>query len=162
VDKSSQYSHLIPCRDTDSDQTLVAHMRREVFRHHLLLEVFISDRDIKFIADYWHAMFQSSNTICASTRAHPQTDGQTERVKRTIGHLLRAYTDHHLHDWIRHIDLTEVAYNTTYISTRHTDLTMGSTQWFLIPPPLRSSHLCSPPEVGVVNRNVLLFVTIAL
>jgi hypothetical protein len=52
----------------------------------------ISDRDAKFVSEFWKALFQKSNTkILTSTAYHPQTDGQSERSNQTIEIALRYY-----------------------------------------------------------------------
>jgi len=46
-----------------------------------------------------------------STAFHPQTDGQTERVKQTIESYLRAFVGQEQDDWVRLLPMAEFAYN---------------------------------------------------
>ena len=46
-----------------------------------------------------------------STAYHPQTDGQTERMNRTLEEMLRAYTTYHQNKWDEHLSAAEFAYN---------------------------------------------------
>jgi hypothetical protein len=47
-----------------------------------------------------------------STAYHPQTDGQTERMNRTLEEMLRSYVDDKGSDWDQHLAMAELAYNT--------------------------------------------------
>ena len=50
----------------------------------------ISDRDSKFMSDFWKAVFNKlDTTMLTSTAYHPQTDGQSERTNQTIEIALR-------------------------------------------------------------------------
>uniref|UniRef100_A0AAV1UWP5 Integrase catalytic domain-containing protein n=1 Tax=Peronospora matthiolae TaxID=2874970 RepID=A0AAV1UWP5_9STRA len=50
-----------------------------------------SDRDIYFTRKFWTSIFKVLITrLNMSTADHPQTDGQTERVNRVIGDILRS------------------------------------------------------------------------
>ena len=57
-----------------------------------LPKVIISDRDGKFLADLWQAIFQRLGvSLLYSTAYHPQTDGQSERTNQSIEIALRHY-----------------------------------------------------------------------
>jgi len=45
------------------------------------------------------------------TAFHPQTDGQTEVVNRSLGNLLRCLVGEHLRNWDLTLPTTEFAYN---------------------------------------------------
>ena len=52
----------------------------------------ISDRDSKFMSEFWGRVFNLLGTeILASTAWHPQTDGQSERTNQTIEVAMRFY-----------------------------------------------------------------------
>ena len=62
-----------------------------VFRQHGLTLAIISDRDPRFTGKFWTSIFKVLGTQSdMSTADHPQTDGQTERVYRVIGDVLRS------------------------------------------------------------------------
>ena len=64
-----------------------------VFRYHGLPKVIISNRDTKFTSHFWKILFEQLGTkLSMSTAFHPQTDGQTERMNRTLEEMLRAYS----------------------------------------------------------------------
>ena len=62
-----------------------------VFRQHGLPLAIISDCDPRFTGKFWTSIFKVPGTrLDMSTADNPQTDGQTERVNRIIGDILRS------------------------------------------------------------------------
>ena len=52
----------------------------------------ISDQDPIFIGSFWRELFRlSGTTLCMSTAYHPQSDGQTEVMNRTIEQYRRSF-----------------------------------------------------------------------
>eukprot|EP00873_Tetraselmis_striata_P008895 jgi/Tetstr1/429159/TSEL_019112.t1 len=82
------------------------------FRHFGLPAKLISDRDPRFMSEFWQNMFKTMGTkLNISTAFHPATDGQTERTNQTWEQVLRCYV-HPLHDdWVNHLTNVEFAIN---------------------------------------------------
>jgi transposase InsO family protein len=85
---------------------------KTVFHQHGLPRVIVSDRDPKFTSHFWQALFKTLGTqIAMSTAFHPQTDGQTERMNRTLEQMLRNYVSYEQDDWDHYLTYAEFAYN---------------------------------------------------
>ena len=79
----------------------------------------ISDRDPIFISKFWRELFKLSGTkLRMSTAYHPQTNGQTEVLNKTLEQYLRAYVHRQPAHWFRFLSLAELSYNTaTHVGT---------------------------------------------
>ena len=83
-----------------------------IFKNHGLPHVIISDRDSKFTSHFWQTLFKQLGTKTAiSTAFHPQTDGQTERLNRTLEEMLKAYVTYKQDQWDEYLPAAEFAYN---------------------------------------------------
>ena len=112
VDRLSKMAHFIPVQETISAAKLSKVFEREVVRLHGVPRSIVTDRDPKFISDFW-AKFTAKLGIkrCLSTAYHPQTDGQTERTNQTIERLLRTYLQADQTKWEDLLPALELAYN---------------------------------------------------
>jgi len=113
VDRLTKMAHFYPCDDNIGARGVAQAFMESVFRLHGLPSVIISDRDPKFTSEFWDHLFRALGTrLNMSTARHPQTDGQSERMNRTIEEMLRAYiTPLRLDDWDEHLPALEFAYN---------------------------------------------------
>lgn len=116
VDRLSKMAHFIPCRSNLTAHDAADLYLQHVFRLHGMPRSIVSDRDKLFTSNLWQRLFQRLGTrLNMSSGYHPQTDGQTERMNRTLEEMLRAYCG--MHDrqshWERYLPLVEYAYNST-------------------------------------------------
>ncbi|KAE8963394.1 hypothetical protein PR001_g29386 [Phytophthora rubi] len=76
-----------------------------------LIPSIVSDRDPRFTSAFWSSLFQILGTkLSMSTAAHPETDGQTERVNRVLEDVLRSYATSFA-SWSSFLPLAEFALN---------------------------------------------------
>ena len=74
----------------------------------------VSNRDVKFINYFWQTLWHKMGTKPKfSTVFHPQTDGQTEKVNKTLGNLLRCLIRKNLKTWDIILPMAEFAYNSS-------------------------------------------------
>ena len=83
-----------------------------VVKHHGIPEYTVSDRDPRFTGHFMKALIQILGVKQRlSTAFHPQTDGQTECMNRTLEDMLRHYVAPHQLDWDEHLAMAEFAVN---------------------------------------------------
>ncbi|KAF1324759.1 reverse transcriptase, partial [Globisporangium splendens] len=120
VDRFSKMVHLAPVSDKISAEMTAKVFVDVVFRLHGLPVEIVSDRDTRFTSKFWRALFGLLDTkLAMSTAAHPETDGQTERVNRVLEDVLRSYATS-FKEWSEFLPLAEFALNnSTHVSTGH-------------------------------------------
>ncbi len=112
VDKLSKMAHFIATTTTIDAPGLAQLMMSHVFKLHGFPKALISDRDTRFTSAYWKAFIDALGIAShMSTAFHPQTDGQTERMNRTIEEMLRSYVNEKHNNWDDLLPYLELAYN---------------------------------------------------
>ncbi|KAK1681247.1 hypothetical protein QYE76_042095 [Lolium multiflorum] len=72
----------------------------------------------EFMSYFWKTLWRKLGTkLLFSTTCHPQTDGQTEVVNRTLSQLLRSMIKKNLKEWEECLPHVEFAYNRAVHST---------------------------------------------
>jgi hypothetical protein len=90
VDKLSRQAHFLSLPHKFDDLANLYH--REVYRHHGLSSVLISDREVRFTSLFWTALMKRLGVkLNLSTAYHLQTDGQSERTIGTLEYMIRPY-----------------------------------------------------------------------
>lgn len=122
VDRLTKMAHFIPTVTTVDAPGTAELLMREVVRLHGLPQTLVSDRDPRFVSLFWETLFKLMGTkLALSTPYHPQTDGQTERMNRTLEEMLRAYVNSAQDDWDKKLGMAEFHYNNSlHTSTRET------------------------------------------
>ena len=85
VDRLTFFSHFFVVTTIFTTTQVVELLFREVFRLHWLPKSIVSDRDSIFFSVFWQEIFKMvGKNLTHSTRYHPQTYGQEERVNQWL------------------------------------------------------------------------------
>jgi hypothetical protein len=99
VERFSKMAHFIPCQKTSDATHIVNLFFKEVVRLHGLPSI-VSDRDTKFVGNFWRTLWKNMGTIFSFILAyHPQTNRKTKVVNRSLGDLLRSLVTEHHSQW---------------------------------------------------------------
>jgi len=118
VDRFSKMAHFIPCHKVDDTCYIANIFFMEVVRLHGFPRNIVTDRDSKFLSHFWGTLWGKLGTkLLFSTTCHPQTDGQTKVVNRTLAQMLRCLIFGNPRVWENLIPHIEFAYNRVINST---------------------------------------------
>jgi hypothetical protein len=100
VDGLTKMIHVVPTGPNYSAAILADILLQNVFILHGMPSTFIRDRDSKLNITFWKVLLNTCNTkVNLSTSYHPQTDGQTEVVNKSIENFLRHFGAENQDDW---------------------------------------------------------------
>ena len=118
MDRFSKMAHFIPCHKTDNASNIVDMFFREIVRLHGMPRTIVSDRDAKFLSYFWKTIWAKlGNKLLFSITCHPQTDGQTKVLNRTLSTLLQAIIKRNIKTWEDCLPHIEFAYSRSVHST---------------------------------------------
>lgn len=114
VDRFSKRAHFIAMKKTYGSTGIVRSLFRYVFCYHGFPQTIVSDRDIRFASGYYKELTERLHIkLLKSTTNHPQTDGQTESVNKTLNRLLRTFCHNDHAVWDLFLPHLEFVYNST-------------------------------------------------
>ena len=120
VDRFSKMAHFIPCRKTDDASYVVGLFFKEIYKLHRVPTSIVSDRDAKFLTHFWRTLWRKIETsLDNNTSFHPETDGQTEVINRSLGSLLRCLVWENPRGWESVLLISKFAYNTSTNKSIH-------------------------------------------
>ncbi|KAF4306721.1 hypothetical protein GTA08_BOTSDO05973 [Botryosphaeria dothidea] len=112
VDRLTKYAYFLPYLEASNAEQLAHTFLRYIFADHGMPEELVSDRDKLMRSEFWQTLMRqlgAKNKL--STTAHPQTDGQTERMNRTLEQYLRCFVNYPQDDWATWLPMAQFAYN---------------------------------------------------
>ncbi|GBG72069.1 hypothetical protein CBR_g11003 [Chara braunii] len=111
VDRFTKRARFVPCHYAMSAHEVANIVFDRVVRDHGLPLNIISDRDPRFTSRFWRRLHEVYGTqLRFSSSYHPETDGQTEIMNRTLGDILRKIVRDD-QQWDLHLAHVEIAYN---------------------------------------------------
>ncbi|PRQ43893.1 putative nucleotidyltransferase, Ribonuclease H [Rosa chinensis] len=152
IDKLTKFAHFIPLKHPFTVATLAQVFVQEVFRLHGMPEAIISDRDPIFLSLFWEAFFNLQGTkLRKSSAYHPQTDGQTENLNRTLEQYLRCVAGDKPHTWVQALPWAEWWYNTAH----HASLKMTPFKaLYGYDPPMVTPYISGSTSVAEVDAQL--------
>ena len=90
VDRFSKITYFISCHKTDDASHIANLFFKKIVHFHGILRSIVLDHDVKFLDYFWKTLRGKLGTkLLFFTTCHPQTDGQTKVVNKTLSQLLR-------------------------------------------------------------------------
>ena len=135
VDRLTKMAHFVLTHDTVSAQEFAVVFRDQVWKHHGLCKDMLSDREPRFTSRFWSEVCKLLDIKQdMSTAFHPQSDGKTERMNRTLEDMLRCYIGPEVDTWDDLLASAEFACNNSVQeSVRNTPFFLNHGQHPLIP-----------------------------
>lgn len=112
ADRFTKQIHVLPTHTTLTAEGLAKLYRDNIFRLHGIPQKFIHDREPQFASKFMNEFYRLLGIEANATKAyHPQTGGQTERIKQEVEQYLRVWCHHRQDDWADLLALAEFNYN---------------------------------------------------
>ena len=112
VDRLTKRAHFTASKVTDTAKDVALLFLKEIVANHGVPVSIVSDRDPKFTSEFWNEFTKLLGIkLKMSSAMHPQTDGQTERMNRTLEEMLRHYVDYSQNNWDELLPMVEFAYS---------------------------------------------------
>ena len=107
----SKMALFIPCHKTTFAAQTTKLFFHDIWTHFGLPSSIVFDRDSRFLSTFWGTLW---SLLCCqlhfSTTFHPQTDGKTEVVNRTLVHSLCSYFSKNK-QWDTYLHIIQHSYN---------------------------------------------------
>ena len=114
VDRFSKYSHFISIAHPYIAASIAQVFFDNIFKLHGMPRIIVCDRHPAFTSAFWKELFHLNGTsFNFSSAYHPQTNGQSEVVNRTLEMYLLCFTSTKPKQWVKWLSWAEFCYNTS-------------------------------------------------
>ena len=114
VDRFSKMTHFLPYCQISNASKVARIYFSEIVRLHGLPKIIISDRDVRFMSYFWKTLWHLLGTkLKFFSTYHPQIDGQTKVVNRSLKNLLHWLIKEHMDNWDLLLSRAKFAYNSS-------------------------------------------------
>ena len=115
VDRLSKYAHFLTLTHPFT-ATIVAQLYFDhIFKPHGIPRTIVSDRDKIFLSQFWQELVRLQHvSLRMSTAYHPQSDGQSEVVNRSLEGYLRCMIGEKPYEWGLWLPLAKWWYNSNW------------------------------------------------
>lgn len=111
------YTHFIPFDHPYTASSVALVFFNDIVRLQGFPESIVSDWDPMFTGHVWRDLFKLAGVqLRMSSTFHPQTDGQSKAVNKTIAMYLRCITGDRPCTWMDWLSWVELCYNKAYHS----------------------------------------------
>eukprot|EP00268_Persea_americana_P027176 TRINITY_DN26639_c0_g1_i4.p1 TRINITY_DN26639_c0_g1~~TRINITY_DN26639_c0_g1_i4.p1 ORF type:complete len:217 (-),score=5.05 TRINITY_DN26639_c0_g1_i4:345-995(-) len=112
VNRLSKYAHFTALSHPYTAMGVAQVFFHQIFRLHGMPRSIVCDCDPTFTSMFWRDLFQLNGTdFNFSSAYHPQTDGQSEVVNRTLEMYLRCLTGSQPRNWVKWLPNLETRSN---------------------------------------------------
>ena len=123
---------------------------KNVFKLHGMPKTIVSDRGSIFTAHFWQELFKLQGIELAMFLTyHPQSDGQTEVMNRSLEQYLRAFVGDKPSAWADWLHLAKYWFNTNFHTS--TKLTLFEA-FYGIPPPSLLDYIPGATQVTAMDQ----------
>ena len=115
VDRFSKFVVMIPTTTDVTAEQVAQLLLDRIVPHYGIPADFVSDRDPKFCSEFFTYWCKLLGVVqLKSSGYHPQTDGQTERMNRTIQQVMRFMVMPNQTNWDTTLPFVQFAINSSY------------------------------------------------
>ena len=149
VDRLTKYTHFMAFSHPYTIAKVANVYLQSVFKLHGMPSTIVSDRDPIFTSHFWRELTRLQGvSLTISSSYHPQTDGQTEVVNKSLEHYLRAFAVDKPTTWVEWLPLAEFWFNTNFhVAAKMTPFEA----LYGYPPPRVLDYVASTTRVGAVD-----------
>ena len=152
VDRFTKFVHFIALSHPYTASKVANLYLQHVFKLHGMPTSIVSDRDLVFTSHFWQELMKLQGIqLTMSSAYHPQTDGQTEVVNKSLQHYLRAFAADRPATWVEWLPLAEYWFNTNF----HTSLKLTPFEVvYGYPPPRLMDYIVGTTKIEGVDAHL--------